>query len=48
VQGRGEIDEIWILDVNGRIVLLDGGYYPQTPQDTVDELHDILRSATFD
>jgi hypothetical protein len=48
VQGRGEIDEIWILDVNGRIVLLDGGYYPDTPQDTVDELHDILRSATFD
>jgi hypothetical protein len=47
VQGRGEIDEVWILNVNGRIALLDGGYYPQTPQDTVDELHAILRSATF-
>jgi hypothetical protein len=48
VQGQGEIDEVWVLDVNGSIVLLDGGYYPQTPQDTVDELHDILSSATFD
>jgi hypothetical protein len=47
-QGPGEIDEIWIVDVNGRIALLEGGYYPATPQHAVDELHSILRSATFD
>jgi len=47
-QGSGEIDEIWIVDVNGRIVLLEGGYYAHTPQHAVDELHAILRSATFD
>jgi len=47
-QGRGEIDEIWIVDVNGRIVLLEGGYYAHTPQHAVDELHAILSSATFD
>lgn len=47
-QGPGEIDEIWIVDVNGRIALLEGGYYPQTPRDAVDELHAILRSGTFD
>jgi hypothetical protein len=48
VQGPGEIDEIWIVDVNGRLVVLDGGYYAGTPQDSVDELHAIVSSATFD
>jgi hypothetical protein len=47
-QGRGEIDEIWILDVNGRIALLEGGYYADTPEHAVEELHGILNSATFD
>jgi hypothetical protein len=48
VQGPGEIDEIWIVDVNGRLVVLDGGYYAGTPQNSVDELHAIVSSATFD
>lgn len=48
VQGPGEIDEIWIVDVNGRLGVLDGGYYAGTPQTSVDELHAIVRSATFD
>lgn len=47
-QGPGEIDEIWIVDVNGRIALLEGGYYADTPKHVVDELHAILNSATFD
>jgi len=47
-QGPGEIDEIWIVDVNGRIALLEGGYYAKTPDHAVDELHGILSSATFD
>jgi hypothetical protein len=47
-QGSGEIDEIWIVDVNGRIALLEGGYYAKTPAHAVDELHSILSSATFD
>lgn len=47
-QGPGEIDEIWIVDVNGRIALLEGGYYAGTPQHAVDEVHAIVRSATFD
>jgi len=46
-QGRGEIDEIWVVDVNGRIVLLEGGYWAHTPQETVDELHAIVNSAVF-
>ena len=47
-QGRGEIDEIWIVNVNGRIALLEGGYYANTPEHAVDELHGILSSATFE
>jgi hypothetical protein len=47
-QGPGEIDEIWVVDVDGRIVLLEGGYYAATSQDVVDELHEILSSATFE
>ncbi len=38
-QGPGEIDEMWIVDVNGRIALLEGGYYAGTPQTAVDDLH---------
>ena len=48
VQGPGEIDEVWIVDVDGRIAVMDGGYYADTPQHAVDELHAILSSATFD
>ncbi len=47
-QGSGEIDEMWVVDVNGRIALLEGAYYQSTPQNAVDELHAILSSATFD
>lgn len=47
-QGRGEIDEIWIVDVDGRIALIEGGYYPDTPERVVAELHGILNSAIFD
>lgn len=47
-QGPGQIDEMWILDVDGRIALLDGAYYADTPQAAIDELHAVLRSSTFD
>jgi hypothetical protein len=46
-QGPGETDEIWVVDVNGRIVLLEGGCFARTARHAVDELHVILRSATF-
>lgn len=47
-QGPGQIDEMWVLDVNGMIVLMDGAYYAATEPTVVDELHAILQSATFD
>ena len=47
-QGPGQIDEMWIIDVDGKIALMDGAYFAGTPQRAVDELHAILNSATFD
>jgi hypothetical protein len=47
-QGSGQIEELWIVDVDGLIVVLDGLYYTDTPQNAVDEVRAILASATFD
>lgn len=47
-QGPGQIEEVWAMDVDGQVVVLDGLYYAETPQDVVDELRAILASATFD
>lgn len=46
-QGQGQIEEVWAVDVDGVIVVLDGVYYPDTPQNAVDELRAILGSMTF-
>jgi hypothetical protein len=46
-QGPGQIDELWILDVDGSIVVLDAAYGPATPADLVEELRALAESATF-
>jgi hypothetical protein len=46
-QGLGQIDEFWIVDVDGQVMLMDGMYGPETPQEDIDELYTILESATF-
>jgi hypothetical protein len=47
-QGPGQIDEFWILDVDGAIVIFDAMYRPDTPPDLVEEMRSIAESATFD
>jgi hypothetical protein len=47
-QGAGQTDELWILDVDGSIVILDAGYSPATPPELVDELRALAESATFE
>jgi hypothetical protein len=47
-QGAGQIDELWILDVDGSIVILDAAYSPATPPDLVEELRALAESATFE
>jgi len=47
-QGPGQIDEFWILDVDGAIVIIDAMYRPDTPPALVEEMRSIAESATFD
>jgi hypothetical protein len=47
-QGPGQIDELWILDVDGSIVVLDAMYRPGTPAGLVEEMRTIAESATFE
>ena len=44
-QGPGEVIELWILDVNGSIVILDATYGPAAPADRVAELRALVESA---
>lgn len=47
-QGAGQIDELWILDVDGSIVILDASYSAAPPADLVEELRTLAESATFE
>ena len=47
-QGAGQIDDLWILDVDGSIVILDAAYGPAVPADLVEELRTLAESATFE
>jgi hypothetical protein len=47
-QGPGQIDELWILDADGELVVIDATYGPDTPAEHLDELHAILESMTFE
>lgn len=46
--GPGQIDELWILDVDGAFVILDAMYRPDTPPELVEEMRRIAESATFE
>lgn len=47
-QGPGQVDEVWILDVNGVLTVIDTAYYEGTPAEQVEQLRDIVASATFE
>lgn len=47
-QGPGEIDEVWVLDVDGLMVVIDWAHYAGTPPADVDELRAIVESTTFE
>ncbi|HEU4864519.1 MAG TPA: hypothetical protein VFU44_12205 [Candidatus Limnocylindria bacterium] len=46
-QGPGQIDKLWIVDVDGVPVIIDAGWYDETPPEHVDELEAIVASTTF-
>jgi hypothetical protein len=47
-QGPGQIDKLWIFDIDGELVVIDTTYYAGTPTAVVDELDAIVASMTFD
>lgn len=47
-QDPGQIDEVWAVDVNGELAIIDWAYYEGTPQGVVDEMRDIVESAGFE
>lgn len=47
-QGPGQVDEFWILDVDGVIVIIDAMYRPDTSATLIDEMRAIAASATFE
>lgn len=47
-QGPGQIDELWIIDVEGSIVIFDTMYRPDTPEELLEEMRSLVGSATFE
>ncbi|HUF06566.1 MAG TPA: hypothetical protein VMP86_04155 [Candidatus Binatia bacterium] len=47
-QDPGQIDKLWIVDVDGELAVIDIGYYEGTPQSVIDELEAIVESTTFE
>jgi hypothetical protein len=46
-QGPGQIDMIWILDVEGERIVLNAMHGPSAPPEQVDELRMIVSTADF-
>lgn len=47
-QGPGQIEEFWLVDVSGSVVVLNPLYRPDTPQALVEEMRGIVESTTFE
>ena len=47
-QGPGQIDEIWAVDVDGVLTVIDWTHYAGTPAEDLAETRAIVESATFE
>lgn len=47
-QSPGQINQSWILDVEGSFVIITGWYWSDTPDELVEEVQAIVESATFE
>jgi hypothetical protein len=47
-QGPGQIDDLWVLDVDGAVVIVDAMYRPDTPPALVEEMRAIVDSIRFE
>ena len=46
-QGPGQVDELWILNVNQLSSIIDAMYRADTPAELIEEMRTIAESATF-
>jgi hypothetical protein len=46
-QGPGQIDEFWVVDVEGAIAVLDATYRPDTPAVLIEQMRSIAQSLVF-
>jgi hypothetical protein len=47
-EGPGQIDEVWVVDVDGTLIVIDAGYFADTPAEDVEEMRAMVESATFE
>jgi hypothetical protein len=47
-QGPGQIDELWIVEVNDALVIIDAAYWEGTPGELVEEERAIVDSISFE
>ncbi len=47
-QGPGQVDELWILDMGGAMLVIDAMSRPDTSAALIDEMRAIAQSATFE
>ena len=47
-QGPGQVDELWILDVDGRLAIIDVMYRPDTSDELIEEMRTIVESTTVE
>ena len=47
-EGPGQIDEVWVVDVDGTLIFFDAGYFADTPAEHVEEMRTMVESATFE
>jgi hypothetical protein len=47
-QGPGQIDELWILDVDGTVVIIDAVSRPDSRAELLEEMRTIIESTTFE
>lgn len=47
-EGPGQIDEVWVVDVDGTLIFIDAGYFAATPAEDVEEMRAMVESATLE
>ena len=47
-QGPGQIDELYILDVEGTVLVIGGAHFPGSRREDVDELHQMVETIRIE